>query len=224
MTPHSATVLYVRVSTAEQTSEHQVTQAEAAGFLVDRVITDHGVSGVHTRLEERDQGKRLFDILRPGDTLLVRWVDRLGRNYEDVKGVISAFNQRGITVRTVINGMEFASDQRLEASDNADMLKAARDAMLAFMSAMASADAQAKAEARKAGIEHAKRSADAERKYRGKKPSFDRTTFDGVQAMLSQGTSTVSQIAREWGLSRQAVIRIRDEASRCEAALRRWEA
>jgi DNA invertase Pin-like site-specific DNA recombinase len=32
-------------------------------------------------LADRPQGKRLFDILRAGDTLVVRWVDRLGRNY-----------------------------------------------------------------------------------------------------------------------------------------------
>ena len=167
-------------------------------------------SGVHTRLRERDQGKRLFDILRPGDTLLVRWVDRLGRNYDDVKQVITDFNRRGITVRTVFNNMAFESDGVLGAKDNADMLKAARDAMLAFMSAMASADAQAKAEARRAGIEHAKASADADQKYRGKKPSYDRATFDTVQTMLAQNGRSVAQIARDNGLSRQAVLRIRD--------------
>lgn len=224
MTPSPRTVLYVRVSTAEQTSEHQLTQAREAGHNIEDgdVITDHGVSGIHTRLRERDQGKRLFDILRPGDTLLVRWVDRLGRNYDDVKQVITDFNRRGITVRTVINNMAFESDGMLDAKDNADMLKAARDAMLAFMSAMASADAQAKAEARRAGIEHAKASADADQKYRGKKPSYDRATFNSVQTMLAQNGRTVAQIARENGLSRQAVLRIRDTPEAASAALERW--
>ena len=40
-----ATVLYARVSTTDQTLEHQRIQAEAAGFNLDCVITDHGVSG-----------------------------------------------------------------------------------------------------------------------------------------------------------------------------------
>ena len=31
------------------------------------------------KLRERPQGRRLFDLLRSGDTLVVRWVDRLGR-------------------------------------------------------------------------------------------------------------------------------------------------
>lgn len=102
-------------------------------------------------------------------------------------------------------------------------MKAARNAILGFMAALAEADATAKREARQAGIAHAKASADAERKYRGKKPSYDRTTFDAVQDLLAQRVSTVSQIARETGLSRQAVLRIRDHADAADAALRRWE-
>ena len=86
-----ATVLYARVSTADQTLDHQRTQAEAAGFKFDRLIADHGVSGVTTRLADRPEGRRLFDILRAGDTLVVRWVDRLGRNYGDVCDTIREF-------------------------------------------------------------------------------------------------------------------------------------
>jgi putative DNA-invertase from lambdoid prophage Rac len=41
-----ATVLYARVSTSEQTIDHQRTQAEKAGFKLDQVIWDEGVSGV----------------------------------------------------------------------------------------------------------------------------------------------------------------------------------
>lgn len=40
----SQTILYARVSTADQTLKHQKTHAEAAGFAVDDVIADHGVS------------------------------------------------------------------------------------------------------------------------------------------------------------------------------------
>ncbi len=71
------TVLYCRVSTLDQTLDHQLTQAQAAGFGVDEVVADHGISGVHTALRDRPEGRRLFDMLRGGDTLVVRWVDRL---------------------------------------------------------------------------------------------------------------------------------------------------
>jgi putative DNA-invertase from lambdoid prophage Rac len=90
-----AIVLYARVSGTEQTIEHQRTQAEQAGFKLDEVISDNGVSGVSTKLAERTQGRRLFDLLRSGDTLVVRWVDRLGRNYEDICETIREFHAPG---------------------------------------------------------------------------------------------------------------------------------
>jgi Resolvase, N terminal domain len=45
-----AAILYARVSTAEQTIEHQLAHARSAGFTIDDVISDNGVSGVSTRL------------------------------------------------------------------------------------------------------------------------------------------------------------------------------
>ena len=71
-------VFYARVSTTEQTTAHQRTQAEAAGFKIDKVLSDEGVSGVSTRLAERPQGKRLFDMLRAGDTLSFVGLTALG--------------------------------------------------------------------------------------------------------------------------------------------------
>src|SRR5215469_13259956 len=88
-------VLYARVSTTDQTTARQVTQAKAAGFKIDGVVSDEGVSGIATKLCEREQGKRIFDMLRTGDTLVVRWVDRLGRNYIDVVDTIREFMYLG---------------------------------------------------------------------------------------------------------------------------------
>jgi hypothetical protein len=51
---------------------------KAAVFKFDHVLADHGISGVSTRLADRPQGRRLFDMLRAGDTLVVRFLRRLG--------------------------------------------------------------------------------------------------------------------------------------------------
>lgn len=67
------------------------------------MVTDEGVSGVSTRLADRPQGRRLFDLLRRGDVLVVRWIDRLGSNYQDVTYTIREFMRRGVIIRTVIN-------------------------------------------------------------------------------------------------------------------------
>jgi len=53
------TVLYARVSTLDQTLEHQQEHAEKAGFKPDLVLADHGVSGIATRLRDRPEGKRI---------------------------------------------------------------------------------------------------------------------------------------------------------------------
>src|SRR5713101_8772541 len=157
------TVLYARVSTSEQTIEHQRSQAEAAGFRIDEVVADEGVSGLSTRLSDRPQGRRLFDLLRRGDTLVVRWVDRLGRDYRDVCDTIRSFMERGVVVRSVIHGLTF------DGATADPMQQAVRDALIGFMAALSQAQAEATREAQKAGIEHAKGKAD---KYRGRKPSY----------------------------------------------------
>lgn len=51
---------------------HQHGHAEKAGFKIDRVIADNGVSGISTALAERPEGRRLHDVLRASDTLVVR--------------------------------------------------------------------------------------------------------------------------------------------------------
>jgi DNA invertase Pin-like site-specific DNA recombinase len=209
-----ATILYARVSTTEQYIGHQRSQAEAAGFRIDEVIADQGVSGVSSRLSERPEGKRLYDKLRRGDTLVVRWVDRLGRNYQDVTDTIRHFMRQGVIVRTVINGLTF------DGATTDPMQEAVRDALIAFMAATAQAQAEATKEAQKAGIAAAV--ADG-RKYLGKKPSYDREGLKGVLEMLALGGGT-SQIAKATGLTRQTVLRVKADPAAAEAALERWGA
>ena len=200
------------MSTVDQNIDLQLDQATKAGFKIDEVIADHGVSGINTRLAERPEGKRLFDKLRAGDVLVVRWIDRLGRNYVDVTEVIRTFMQMGVVVKTVINTMTF------DGSTSDPIQMAVRDAMIAFMAATAQAQAEATKEAQRAGIAAVRGDV---RKYRGKKPSYDRSTYDQVIGMLNSGDGA-SVIARTTGLSRQAVLRIRNDPAVAEAALARW--
>jgi putative DNA-invertase from lambdoid prophage Rac len=209
-----ATVLYARVSTSDQNLDHQRTQAEAAGFRFDVVLSDNGISGVSTRLQERPEGRRLFDMLRAGDTLVVRWVDRLGRNYADVTEVIRQFIQRGVIVRTVINGMVF------DGTTRDPMQMAVRDAMIAFMAATAQAQAEATKEAQRAGIDHARANGEG---YRGRKPSFTRAQLGLVQDLIGQNVN-ISEISKATKLSRQTVYRIKDDPAAAESALASWSA
>lgn len=212
------TVLYARVSTSEQTIEHQLEQAREAGFLINEedVITDHGVSGVNSKLADREGGKRLLDplTLRKGDTLVVRWVDRLGRNYTDVTENIRHFMKKGVVIKTVINKLTF------DGATKDPMQMAGRDAMIGFMAAQAEAQAQATKEAQRAGIAYHK--AKDPEKFKGRKPSFSREEFEQVTALLDAGQGH-SEIAKATGLNRHVIIRIAKDPAKIEASLSRWE-
>lgn len=207
------TFLYARVSTSEQTIEHQQIQAERAGFRFDHVVVDKGVSGVAVPMKERPQGRRLFDMLRAGDTLVVRWVDRLGRNYQDVTDTIREFVRRGVIVRTIISDMTF------DGSTADPIQMAVRDALIGFLAASAQAQAEATKAAQTAGIAHAKTKPDA---YRGRKPSFTADHLDTVRDLEGKGVG-VSEIARTTGLSRQTIYRIKNDPAGAEKALAVWQ-
>ncbi len=208
-------VFYARVSTTEQTTAHQRTQAEQAGFKIDKVVADEGISGVSTRLAERPEDKRLFDMLRAGDTLVVRWVDRLGRNYTDVVDTIREFMRRGVIIKTVINGMTF------DGSTADPMQQAVRDALIAFMAATAQAQAEATKSAQRAGIDH-KRQAQPNA-YLGRKPSYDRATFGRIKSALdSASPPSLSAIAKAERLSKQTVFRLKQDPHAALAALDAW--
>ena len=153
-------------------------------------------------------------ILREGDTLVVRWVDRLGRNYQDVTDTVREFIRRGIRVETVINRMVF------DGTTTDPMQQAIRDSLIAFMAAMAQSQAEATKEAQKAGIAHARVNDDGT-KYRGRKPTFTCEQFARARELLSQGLG-ISAVAKTVGLKRQSVYRIRSEPEKQMAALQSW--
>lgn len=209
------TFLYARVSTSDQTISHQQSHAEAAGYVFDEVIEDAGVSGVTVKFKDRKGGAKLLDKLRAGDLLVVRWVDRLGRNYEDVTETIRALMQRGVIIKTIINGMVF------DGSTTDPMQKAVRDALIAFMAASAQAQSEAIKEAQKAGIRAALGRDDASSKYRGRKPTFTAEQLTKVQELLAMERSP-SAIARDLDIPRATVYRIKDDPTKMATLLQNW--
>lgn len=206
------TLLYARCSTADQILDHQITQAREAGFELDDILADHGVSGVSTRLYERPEGRRLKDRLRRSDILVCRWIDRLGRDYRDTFDVLTDLMRRGVIVETVINRMRF------DGSETDPIKCAMRDAQLAMLAGFAAAQAENMKECQKAGIAHAK----ALGRYRGRKPSYNAHQLEAANAMLLAGDQ-VSAIARSTGLSRQTIYRIRDDYPGAAKILADWQ-
>lgn len=212
--------LYARVSTADQTINHQRTQAErelGITFDQENVISDDGVSGVKTKLADRDGGKLLLRLLRPGDVLVVRWLDRLGRDYNDVADTMRELLRKGVMVQTIINRMTF------DGTEKDPMRKAIRDALIGFMAALGEAQAAATKEAQAAGIAHRRANPTTGTAYLGRKPSYDVTKINEVLS-LHTGGANVTTISKLTGLSRQVIYRITDDPAQAQAIADKWAA
>ena len=71
---------YARVSTKEQNEERQLIALTAFGVAANAIFVDKQ-SGKDF---ERTQYRRLMRKLKDGDTLVIKSIDRLGRNYEEI--------------------------------------------------------------------------------------------------------------------------------------------
>ena len=72
---------YVRVSTKDQCEERQLIAMQEFGVPEKNIFLDK-LSGKDF---ERPQYKRLLRKLRPGEVLVVKSIDRLGRNYGEIQ-------------------------------------------------------------------------------------------------------------------------------------------
>lgn len=69
---------YLRVSTKEQCEDRQLDALQ--GLEIDKVFLDKA-SGKNF---ERPEYKKLLEVLKPGDLLVLHSIDRLGRNFEEI--------------------------------------------------------------------------------------------------------------------------------------------
>jgi len=71
---------YVRVSTASQNTDRQVTAMMAQGVPVENIFIDHQ-SGKDFN---RKAYKKLLKRLKSGDLLIIHELERIGRNYDEI--------------------------------------------------------------------------------------------------------------------------------------------
>ena len=71
---------YVRVSTKEQNEDRQLIALREFPVLVNNIYMDK-LSGKDFN---RPQYRKLLRKIRPGDIVVIKSIDRLGRNYEEI--------------------------------------------------------------------------------------------------------------------------------------------
>lgn len=87
---------YARVSRREQNPDAQVSELRAAGAR--RVFVDHGES---SRVRDRPEWTNCLSFLQPGDTLIVRRLDRIAGSERMAIEAINDLHDRGVNIKSL---------------------------------------------------------------------------------------------------------------------------
>lgn len=182
---------YARVSTNDQTVENQKLEIQNAGYSIAEEFwfCDSGVSGSVPAME-REAFKNLVSKIRTGETLVVSKLDRLGRDSVDVLNTLSLLKKMKVKVVCLQLG-------------NVDLNSAPGKLMLTMLAAVAEMEKDLLVERTKAGQARAWN----EGKQRGR-PVLT-TANQRQQIKQDLKNTSVSQVARNFNLSRATVISIR---------------
>lgn len=182
---------YARVSTVEQLTENQRGEIEAAGYAVEpRRFVEEQVSG-SVPASQRPGFVKLLERLERGDTLVVTKLDRLGRDSIDVQQTVERFTREGIRLVVLQLG-------------NLDLTSPAGELMVKMLAAVADFERALIVERTQAGLTRAR----AEGKRLGRPPKTSQDERAAIRQRLAEG-ATVSQLAREFKISRASVISLR---------------
>ena len=94
---------YARVSTEDQNLDLQLDALKEAGC---KKIFQDKISGVK---EDRDGLLQVLDIVRPGDTLVVWKLDRLGRSLQHLISVVDDLKEKDIFFRSLKENLDTSS-------------------------------------------------------------------------------------------------------------------
>jgi putative DNA-invertase from lambdoid prophage Rac len=202
MKQHKDVVLfgYGRVSTADQHTSNQRKELEDAGWPIATWFEDTGVSGASTAAQ-RPAFRKLLEavevILGAGQkaALVVSKLDRLGRDTIDVLQTIKALG--GKKVRVYVHQL-----------GDFDLTSTAGKMTLSVLAAVAEMERDLIRERTVAGQARAK----AEGKHIGRPASTTHKDRREILRLLAAGTS-VSEVARQFNVSRGTVINVRDAAA-----------
>lgn len=179
---------YARVSTSQQSLDIQIKALKDAGVKANRIFTDKA-SGSSTDREG-------LDLLRmkveEGDVILVKKLDRLGRDTADMIQLIKEFDAQGVAIRFMDDGI----------STDGEMGKM----VITILSAVAQAERQRILERTNEGRQEAKLKGI---KF-GRKRSVDR---DAVLELHQKGIGATN-ISHQLSIARSTVYKILEEQNR----------
>lgn len=173
---------YARVSTSQQSLDIQIKALKAEGVEDHRLFTDKA-TGSNI---ERSGLDALRNKLEKGDLVLVKKLDRLGRDTADMVHLIKEFDQQGVAVRFLDDGISTEGAMgRMVVTILAAVAEAERARILERTN-------EGRLEAKNKGIQF------------GRKPHIDREKLKA----LHQAGKGATEIAKEMGIGRSTVYKL----------------
>ncbi len=178
---------YARVSTSQQSLDIQIRALKDAGVKANRIFTD--------KASGSSSNRKGLDLLRmkveEGDVILVKKLDRLGRDTADMIQLIKEFDSQGVSIRFIDDGI----------STDGEMGKM----VVTILSAVAQAERQRILERTNEGRQEAM----AKGVVFGRKRKIDR---DAVLNMWQRGLGA-SHISKTMNIARSTVYKVINESN-----------
>ena len=183
---------YTRVSKTQQEPENQIKEIEEAGFVIEphRIMTET-ISG-SMPITQRKGFVRLLDKMEKGDVLVVTKLDRLGRDAIDVSITVAKLEKMGIRVHCLALG-------------GVDLTSSAGKMTMGVINSVAQFERDLLIERTQSGLARAKSNG----KTLDRPQILSELQKKQVLQELQEG-KTIAAIARNFNISRQTIMRIRD--------------
>lgn len=174
---------YARVSVDDQNLDMQRDALKATGCSV---VYEETASGKGAARPELEQCRK---ALRPGDTLIVWRLDRLGRSLPDLVQLVAELEQKGIGFESITERIETGS--------------AAGKLVFHVFAALAEFERNLIRERTNAGLAAAR----ARGRSGGRKPKLDDKQVREIKALLRDPDIQVADVARRYGVSRTTIYK-----------------
>jgi len=171
---------YVRVSSYDQNPERQL-----EGVPLDKIFTDKA-SGKDLK---RPAFQELLDYVREGDTIMVHSLDRLARNLDHLRHVISILTQKGVRI-------EFLKEKLVFTGEDSPL----SHLLLSVMGAFAEFERSLIRERQLEGIAIAKQKG----LYKGRRKALNEAQAKELRERVLQGEKK-SILAQRFNISRETL-------------------
>ena len=187
---------YARVSSREQNEDRQIEALTKYGVPLENIIVDK-CSGKDIEREGYQYLKR--QILRAGDTLVIKELDRLSRNKSDIKAELEYFKSIGVRIK-ILDIPTTLTDFPDEQMWVMDMINAI---LIEVLGSIAENERNKIRSRQREGIEAARK-----RKVRLGRPALIKpVNFDSIVAKVESKELTVAQAIKILKISRSAYYR-----------------